>query len=130
MKFRCESKEDILLPPKYTFPQAFNYLSAEHNSFYILENGNDFIQCAGSKSTCSIEVKKDSGHYVFYDPTGSEEEVTIDCSVGPIHRKSKHCFHFSKAIELFKCFYTESEFPEELKLEKINYKKKYDPKAD
>ena len=120
MKFRCQSKEDVPLPPKYTFSQAFNYFSAENNSFYILENGEDFIQCAGSKSTCTIEFKKDNDHYVFYDPAGSEEEVTIECSVGPINRKSKHCFHFSKAIELFKCFYSGSEFPEGLKLEKIN----------
>ncbi len=75
-KFSCETKEDIPLPPEYTFPQAFNYLNPEVNSFYILENeilAN--IQCAGAKQECTVEIRefgKDGAfkHYVFFDPKG------------------------------------------------------------
>ena len=51
--------------------------------------------------------------------SGSENESIIECSVGPIVRQEKHCFHFSVALNLFKCFYTGQEFPEEYKLEEI-----------
>lgn len=119
MKFRCEVKDDIKLPPTYTLAQAFNYFNPKSNSFYILENGEDFIQCIGSKSRCSIELKRKGEHYVFYSPDGGEEDILIECSIGPIKRNRKHCFHFSKAIELFKYFLEGADFPNDVKLELI-----------
>ncbi len=109
-KFSSETKSEIPLPPEYTFPQAFNYLNPEVNSFYVLENENGYIQCAGSKQQCTVEFReyKKGGafkHFVFYEPTGSDENVFIEMSNGGVNRKSKHCFSFLKAAKLFKCFY-------------------------
>lgn len=125
-KFNCESKGNIDLPPKYTFPQAFNYLNSENNSFYILENEGGYIQCGGDKTKCSVELRKfdkknGDKHYVFYDLNGTNEDVQIPMSDGVIQRKSKHILNFITASELFKCYYENSPWPENLKLEDITH---------
>ncbi|MDH5178052.1 MAG: hypothetical protein OEZ39_16230 [Gammaproteobacteria bacterium] len=124
-KFSCETKSEISLPPEYTFPQAFNYLNPGINSFYILENKNGYIQCAGSKQQCTVEFREYDGenkfkHFVFYDPTGSNEDVFIEMTNGGVNRKKKHCFGFLKAAKLFKCYYEGLEWPEDVKLEDIS----------
>lgn len=123
-KFSCETKEKIPLPPKYSFPQAFNYLNPESNSFFILEDENGYIQCAGSKQQCTIEIRElnKSGsfkHFVFCDPNGSNDEVLIKMSNGGVTRKEKHCFGFIMASKLFKCYFEKLEWPNEVELEDI-----------
>lgn len=124
-KFSCESKERIPLPPEYTFPQAFNYLNPEGNSFYILENEKGYIQCAGSKQCCTVELREYIGggrfkHYAFYDPSGSDEEVFIPMTKDGIVRQKKHCFGFLLASKLFKCFYEGKAWPKDIALEDIS----------
>lgn len=124
-KFSCESKDVIPIPPEYTFPQAFNYLNPEGNSFYILENDNGYIQCAGSKQECTVELRKkhDDGsfsHFVFYDSSGSDEEVEIKMTNGNITRKKKHCFNFLSASKLFKCYFEQSDWPNGIQLQDIS----------
>ena len=124
-KFSCEAKDEIPLPPEYKFPQAFNYLNPEGNSFYILENQNGYIQCAGSKQQCTIEFREylsegSFKHFVFYDPAGSDESVFIKMSAGGVNRKKKHCFGFLKASKLFECFYGGLPWPEDVKIEDIS----------
>ena len=125
-KFSCETKSDIPLPPEYKFPQAFNYLNPESNSFYILENEKGYIQCAGTKEKCTIEMREfgdggDFKHYVFYDPNGSEEKAHIPMSDGEIERKKKHCFGFLTAAKLFSCYFESKEWPVGIKREDITY---------
>jgi len=123
-KFSCETKEDIPLPPEYTFPQAFNYLNPEVNSFYILENEYGYIQCAGAKQECTVEIRefgKDGAfkHYVFFDPKGSDESVHIPMTNGGVHRQRKHCFGFLTASKLFSCFFEGKDWPKEIEREDI-----------
>jgi hypothetical protein len=123
-KFKCESKENIPLPPEYTFPQAFNYLNSENNSFFILENGKDYIQCAGSKEACTVELRtyQPDGsfkHYVFYDPNGSDSAASIQMSHGSVERRAKHIFTRKEAIQLFKCYFEGQEWPTEFALEDV-----------
>lgn len=123
-KFRCEWKDNIPLSPEYTFPQAFNYLNPEKNSFYILENGDNYIQCGGSKQKCTVELREYSGngsfkHYVFYDPSKTNVPAHIPMSDGGVHRQEKHCLHFRRAIELFTCFFNQDDWPSDLALEDI-----------
>jgi hypothetical protein len=123
-KFRCESKNDIALPPEYTFPQAFNYLNPKTNSFYILENGDNYIQCGGSKEMCTVEFREyladgSFRHYVFYNPPGTNEPVHIEMSDGGVHRRNKHCLNFRKAIKLFACYLNGDPWPSDLSLEDI-----------
>src|SRR5262249_34991897 len=101
-----------------------NYLNPERNSFYILAHGEDYIQCAGSKELCTVELRayQSDGsfrHYVFCDPWGSEEQVLIPMSAGAVNRQRKHCFHFRAAIELFDCYYRGEPWPSGLALEDI-----------
>jgi hypothetical protein len=126
-KFSCESKADIPLPPKYTFAQAFNYLNPKTNSFYILERGDNYIQCGGSKEICTVELREYQSdgsfrHYVFCDPTGSDEEVHIPMSAGGVYRRMKHCLHFRTAIKLFDCYFRGESWPSYLGLEDITDK--------
>ena len=124
-KFSCETKSDIPLPPEYTFPRAFNYLNPEANSFFLLENENGYIQCAGSKQQCTVEYREYGNggtfkHYGFYDPSGSDADVFIKMSDGGVNRKEKHCFGFLKASELFNCFYDGVPWPEDVAIEDIS----------
>ena len=123
-KFSCETKEDIPLPPEYTFPQAFNYLNSEVNSFYILENEQDYMQCAGNKKGCTVELRVygnngEFKHFVFYDPNGSNETKDFKMTNGVIKRQKKHSFSFLKASKLFLCYFEGKEWPKEVQLEDI-----------
>ena len=96
-KFSCEMKEAIPLPPEYTFPQAFNYLNSEGNSFYILESpeGN-YIQCGGSKERCTVEVrfyrKKEYDHFRLGKTEGSDAMTTIKMSAGAVEVLEREVF--------------------------------------
>lgn len=123
-KFSCESKENIPLPPEYTFPQALNYLNPEVNSFYILESEYGYIQCAGAKKLCTVEMREfENGgtfkHYVFFDPYGSEEVIHIPMTNGGVSRQKKHCFGFLTASKLFSCFFEGKEWPKDIGREDI-----------
>ena len=122
--FRCEWKGDIPVPPEYTFAQAFNYLNPESNSFYILEKGDHYIQCGGAKEACTVEFRESSPdgtfrHYVFFDPSGSDEVVHIPMSNGGVRWKKKHCLHFRMAVRLFECYFNGQEWPSEIAYEDI-----------
>ena len=109
-KFYSELYKDIPLPPEYTFPRAFNYLHNEGNSFYILENENGYVQAAGSKSECTVEMREyvgDGGfrHFVFFDENGSDEDVFIKMTHDGVHRKSRHCFSYLKAASIFRSYF-------------------------
>jgi len=126
-KFSCECKADIPLPPKYTFAQALNYLNPKTNSFYILENGDNYIQCGGSKQMCTVELREYQSdgsfrHYVFCDPNGSDEAVHIPMSAEGVYRQKKHCLHFRTAIKLFDCYFIGEPWPSDLYLEDITDK--------
>ena len=125
-KFSCETKPILLLPPEITFPQALNYLNSENNSFYILENKNGYIQCAGSKSNCTIEFReylKDGSfkHFVFFNPNGSAEKMDFKMTKGNICREKKHSFKFLKAARLFSCFFENKDWPEDIGIEEITH---------
>tara|TARA_R110001583_G_scaffold31479_1_gene107629 strand:- start:1303 stop:1695 length:393 start_codon:yes stop_codon:yes gene_type:complete len=125
-KFSCETTEEVPLPPEYSFPRAFNYLNSESNSFYILENEHGYIQCAGSKHECTVELREINQdgtfkHYVFFSRTGSDDPVNIKMSNGDVHRQRKHCFGFLKAAKLFTCFHEGSKWPSEIGREDITF---------
>lgn len=126
-KFYCESTSEIPLPPKFKFPQALNYLNPEKNSFYILENEFGYIQCAGEKKKCIVEMRvlgtneNDFHYYIFYREDGSEKESEIQMSHGVVLRKKKHCFGFLSVADLFKCFYESKPWPEGILLEEISH---------
>ena len=125
-KFSCECKAEIPLPPAYSFPQAFNYLNAESNSFYILqhENGN-YIQCGGSKKSCCVEIRiynQDGSykHNVIGHITGSDMPAVVQMSAGVVHVLEREVLSHWDAIELFKRFFASEQLPAEYSLRVVD----------
>ncbi len=117
--FTCEWKGAIPLPPEYTFPQAFNYLNPETNSFYILEApSGDYLQLGGSKERCTVEhrVYRPGGHthYVLGKRDGKDDWTTIRMSHGEVTVSEREVFRHWDVIELFKRFFAGQPFPEEI----------------
>ncbi|QDU87131.1 hypothetical protein Pla175_04870 [Pirellulimonas nuda] len=124
-KFSCETKDSIPLPPEYTFPQAFNYLNPECNSFYILEAPNgSYLQCGGSKERCTVEWRSFHGkkydHFVLGKRDGPEAETKIEMSDGGVTVLEREVFRHWEAIDLFKRFFSGAEFPDDIVLRKVN----------
>jgi hypothetical protein len=123
-KFSSEWKPTIPLPPEYTFPQAFNYLNPQTNSFYILESPTgDYIQCGGSKERCTVEVRRfhDGGHthYVLGRPGEPDRLTKIEMSNGGVQVRESEVFRHWDAIELFKRFFEGQDFPEDITLREV-----------
>lgn len=122
-RFYCESKAEIPLPPKYTFAQAFNYLNPETNSFYVLErNEQEYIQCGGSKSACTVEVRlaTEGGtshvRFTIGHRTGAEELVHIPMSDGGVFVLAREVLTHREAIRLFAAFFAGEPFSMEYSL--------------
>jgi hypothetical protein len=118
-KFSCESRAVIPLPPEYSFAQAFNYLNAEKNSFYILERDcGNYIQCGGSKTSCCVETRvyqEDASyqHSVIGHISGSDAPTAIQMSAGVVNVLKREVLSHWEAIELFKRFFAGEPFPDE-----------------
>lgn len=112
-QFRSEAHGSIPLPPKYTFPQALNYLNPIGNGFYILENTDgSYVQCAGSKKRLTIEVKNSRGHFRMGRIGASESaETIIECSAGPISVRGNEVLQIEDAIAVLNAFYSSDAFP-------------------
>jgi hypothetical protein len=125
-RFWCELKPEITLPPAYSFPQAFNYLNPEKNSFYILErDGRDYIQCGGEKKACTVELRQFSPdgsftHYVFGHVEGDSSSTQIRMSAGGVTVEKREVLTHWEAIELFTCFYERREFPAGYRLRSVD----------
>ena len=107
------------MPPDYRFPQAFNYLNPERNSFYILQAPNgDYIQCGGSKEQCTIELRRfhngGYNHYVLGRAFPSNKLTEIPMSHGGVKVQENEVFRHWDAIELFKRFFAGEDFPEDI----------------
>jgi hypothetical protein len=118
-KFSCEWKPEIPLPPEYTFPQAFNYLNPNTNSFYILESPEgDYIQCGGSKERCTIEIRRFRGvgytHYVLGRSGGSNKLTSIEMSDGAVQVQENEVFQLWDAVELFRRFFAGDRLPDDI----------------
>lgn len=118
-RFTCEWKDEIPLPPAYTFPQAFNYLNPDSNSFYILEAPNgDYLQLGGSKERCTVEqrVYHPDGydHYVLGKREGCDGLTTIEMSHGEVTVVEREVFRHWDGIELFKRFFAGDPFPDDI----------------
>lgn len=124
-RFSCESKSEITLPPEYSFPQAFNYLNPETNSFYLLErDGQDYIQCGGEKLACTVEVRRyrEDGSYthsVVGHQQGDTTPTKIRMSDGGVTVEKREVLTHWEAIELFKCFFENQAFPAEYRLREV-----------
>ena len=117
--FTCEWKGEIPLPPEYTFPQAFNYLNPDTNSFYILESpSGDYLQLGGSKERCTVEhrVLRPDGydHYVLGKREGNAASTNIKMSHGEVTVAEREVFRHWDAIELFKRFFEGEPFPDDI----------------
>ena len=124
-KFSCETKAEIPLPPEYTFPQAFNYLNPDKNSFYILEDpGGNYVQCGGSKERCTVEMRSnhDGGytHSVLGRRDGPTALTSIKMSGGNVEIQENEVFRHWDAIEIFKRFFASQELPKGIVLRKID----------
>ena len=118
-QFSCEWKGSMPLPPEYTFPQAFNYLNADTNSFYILEAPNgDYMQLGGSKERCTVEYRahRPDGHdhYVLGKREGCNEMTTVKMSQGEVSVLQREVFRHWDGIELFKKFFAGEPFPDDI----------------
>lgn len=125
-RFWCEMKPEIALPPAYSFPQAFNYLNPEKNSFYILErDGQDYIQCGGEKKACTVELRRfcpdgSFAHYVVGHAEGDSSPAKIQMSAGDVTVEQREVLTHWEAIDLFTCFYENQEFPEDYRLRLVD----------
>ena len=124
-KFSCELEQTIPLPPAYTFPQAFNYLNAENNSFYILEAPNgDYLQLGGSKERCMVEYRAfhpdGHDHYVLGRPGGGDDWTTIQMSAGVSNVMEREVFRHWDAMEFFKRFHAGEPFLDALALRRLD----------
>lgn len=122
--FSCESKPSIPLPPKYTFPQAFNYLNSKNNSFYILTSpNNDYIQCGGGRSKCMVEIRKQNetgySHFVIGKDKEPGELVEIQMSHGPVKVYQNEILTRWNAIDLFDAFFKGQSINASFKLRRI-----------
>jgi hypothetical protein len=124
-RFWCEMKPEITLPPAYSFPQAFNYLNPDRNSFYILErDGRDYIQCGGEKRACTVEVRRfrpdgTYSHSVVGHAEGDPTPTTIQMSAGGVTVETREVLTHWEAIDLFTCFYEHREFPAHYRLRDV-----------
>ena len=125
-KFSCESRSDIPLPPEYTFPRAFNYLTSDRNSFYILERDNGcYIQCGGSKKACTVEIRHylpdgSYRHYVVGRKDRSTAPATVQMSAGVVNVQEREVLDHWQAIRLFERFFSGDEtIPSEYVLREV-----------
>jgi len=120
MRFYCETKSEIPLPPNYTFPQAFNYLNPECNSFYILEDDErGYVQCGGGKKACMVEYREpgDGGaHYRFAKGDESADPADIQMSNGQVVVRSDEVLTHNDAIAIFTAFNAGEPFPEKYRM--------------
>jgi len=125
-KLSSERDEDLPFPPECSFAETLRDLDPASNSFYILENGNSYMQCGGSRELCTVELRESEPdrsfkHYVFYQVSGTDEPVHIPMSGGGVYRQKKHCFTSMTAAQLFDYYYTCKPWPEGLALEDITH---------
>jgi hypothetical protein len=124
MKFYCEAKSSIPLPPQYTFPQAFNYLNKTNNSFYILENENNaFIQCAGEKHKCCVEYHNliENKRYRLAKGEINSDPDKIEMSNGIVTIRSDEKLNFNDAILIFDYFYKNNLILNTYRLNSMNH---------
>ena len=122
--FKCETREKIPLPPDYTFPQAFNYLNEDNNSFYSLTSPQqDYIQCGGGRKRCTVEMRlhdgKSHAHYVVGKDSPSDVMVEIQMRHGPVKVYENEVLSRWDAIELFDCFFKGQALPTDYKLRPV-----------
>ncbi len=116
--FRCEQKDNVSLPPEYTFAQSFNYLNAANNSFYILTRPDgSYMQCGGGKDRCAVEMREvqDDGsysHFVVGKVEGSSAAASIQMSAGEIQVLESEVLDRWDAIDLFKAYFAGEDTPE------------------
>ena len=116
-KFSCEMKESIPLPPDYTFAQAFNYLNAETNSFYVLTApSGSYIQCGGDRAACTVEMREwtegeNYSHWVVGRKDGAETPGTIRMQGRSIELPEREVLDRWDAIELFGAFFAGDAIP-------------------
>jgi|GEM_PF-3674591 len=123
MKFCCESKTEIPLPPKYTFPQEFNYLNKDNNSFYILEEDEiGYVQCAGEKLRCCIEFRdhKTGKQYRLAKGINDDQSTQIEMSNGHVTVRIDEILTIEDAIKVFNEFYKHKILPIDYRINIIN----------
>ena len=123
-KLSSESSDNLPLPPESSFAETFRNLNPDSNSFYILANGDDYMQCGGSHESCTVELRKYAPggafrHYVFYHASGSDEPAHIPMSGGGVSRQKKHCLTSAEAVQLFECHHARRPWPDGFALEDI-----------
>ncbi len=130
MKFTCELRNEIPLPPEYTFPQALNYFSSEKNSFYILEDPEyGYVQCGGDKKSCTLELRiygkdgKDK-HYRLGKGEQNKQPSLIQMSEAKITVRCDEVMNLDDVLVVFKQFFKDKTIPPKyrLNLVKKNYK--------
>lgn len=125
-KFSCKWRDEIPLPPEYSFPQAFNYLNPDSNSFYILEHPNgNYIQCGGSKKCCTVEMRvygenNTYTHYRIGHQEGSTTDAAIKMTDGVVTVEAREVLTHWEAIELFDAFFSGSDIPSNYKAREID----------
>jgi hypothetical protein len=127
-RFYCEKTDPIPLPPKYTFPQAFNYLNEKGNSFYILEAPNgDYIQCGGGRERCTVEIRryedqtrKTYKHSVVGLAPTVSETTSIEMTQGAVIVRTSEVLSRWQAIQLFDSFFHNRELPSWAQLRQVD----------
>lgn len=119
-----ECDERLPLPPTSSFEETLQNLNPESNSFYVLANGEDYIQCGGSRQLCTVELRQYQPdgtfkHYVFCHASGSDEPLHIPMSAGGVTRQKKHGLTSADAARLFECYYAHEPWPLDLAPEDI-----------
>jgi hypothetical protein len=111
----CEAWGEIPLPLNLDFGENLEKLDPTKNSFVILESANgDFIQCGGSKETCTVEFRRGDGpskfkHYVVGHLGGSEEAASVPMSGGEVTVRRREVLGSEEATELFEAFFAGQE---------------------
>ena len=116
-KLSCETRGDIPLPLDLVFGDVLNMLDPKTNSFFILQHDNgNFIQCGGSKATCTVEFRisdtpRKYQHYVVGHAGGSAQAARVPMSAGVVTVQKGEVLNIAEAAELFNLFFAGRKFP-------------------
>jgi len=127
MKLTFEDRgnlREINVQSEETSDKYLNLLDPVNFPFVILTNENDdYIQCAGGKTSLTVEIRVHNNGSFKHFRVGSKNESKIwskiECKVGPIMVLLHEDLELQNAIELFHLFYRKKDILESYNLRNI-----------
>ena len=108
-KFRLVSEAEVVIesPSAEDIERAIEDLDPRANSFFVLDRSDgSYIQIAGSRLRLTVEWRDQGSNRFVHSVLGKgavvEDEVSIDCAVGPIRVKRHEVLTLEDAKVVFR----------------------------